>query len=57
MFFHNNFQSITKDLNFFEWSLATQFGVFDNIDIIVNNCGSHSIIIKLKIIYGKKNCT
>ena len=45
--FNNYFQSITKNLDLFEWPDEPKFNIFDKIDIIINKSLSHPKIIKL----------
>ena len=39
IFFNNYFQSITKNLDLFEWLDEPRFNIFDEIDITINNFG------------------
>ena len=39
---------ITKEFNLFEWPDERQFGIFRNIDIIINKFWPQNSIIKLK---------
>ena len=48
LLFNNYFQSITKNLDLFEWPDELKFNIFDKIDIIINKFWSHPKIIKLK---------
>ena len=48
LLFNNYFQSITKNLDLFEWPNESKFNIFDKIDIIINKFRSHPKIIKLK---------
>ena len=56
LLFNNYFQSITKNLDLFEWPVELKFNIFDEIDIIINKFWSHPKIIKLKQKFSiKKN--
>ena len=46
--FKNYFQSITKNLNLFEWPDEPKFNIFDKIDISINKFRFRSSIVKLK---------
>ena len=48
LLFNNCFQSITKNLDLFEWPDELKFNIFDEIDIIINKFWSHPKITKLK---------
>ena len=48
LLFDNYFQSITKNLDLFEWPDEPKFNIFDEIDIIINKFWFHPKIIKLK---------
>ena len=48
LLFNNYFQSITKNLDLFEWPDEPKFNIFDEIDTIINKFWSHPKIIKLK---------
>ena len=48
LLFNNFFQSITKNLDLFEWPYELKFKIFDEIDIIINKFWSHPEISKLK---------
>ena len=48
LLFNNYFQSITENLDLFEWPGESKFNIFDEIDIIINKFWSHPKIPKLK---------
>ena len=48
LLFSSFFQSISKNLDLFEWPDESKFNIFDEIDIIINKFWSHPKIIKLK---------
>ena len=47
LLFNNFFQSITKNLDLFEWPDEPNFKILDEIVIIITKFWSHSKIIKL----------
>ena len=57
LLFNNYFQSITKNLDLFEWPDESKLNIFDKIDIIINKFWSHSKNFKLKKKFPiTKNC-
>ena len=46
--FDDYFQSITKNLDLFEWPEDPKVNIFDEIDIIISKFWSHPKIIELK---------
>ena len=57
LLFDNYFQSITKNLDLFEWPEEPKFNIFIEIDIIINKFRFHPKIINLKQNFPiKKNC-
>ena len=56
LLFNNFFQSITKNLDLFEWPDEPNFKILDEIVIIITKFWSHSNIIKLNQKFSyKKN--
>ena len=45
MFSINYFQSITKNLDLFQWLDELKFNIFNEIDIIINRFWSHPSIV------------
>ena len=53
---NNYFQSITKNLDLFEWPDEPKINILDKIDIIIKKFWSHPKIIKLnQKLFIKKN--
>ena len=48
MFSINYFQSVTKNLDLFQWLDEPKFNIFNEIDIIINGFWSRPSIVKLK---------
>ena len=47
LLFKRFFQSITKNLDLFEWPDELKFNIFDEIDAIITKFWSHAEIIKI----------
>ena len=47
LLFKSFFQSITKNLDLFEWPDESKFNIFDEMDAIITKFWSHAEIIKI----------